>query len=93
VNPHTQEARIKVRDGAVLWRELDGETVLLALESSMYLTLNETGTVLWPLMVEGTTSSEMVERLVAGFDVDPRRAAADATAFVDACRAQSLLEA
>ena len=89
-DPRTGEL-IKVREGAAVWRRIDDETVLLALDSSTYIGVNHTGTELWPAMVEGTTRDELVERLVARFDVDAQRAAADVDAFVDACRAHSLL--
>lgn len=83
---------IKVREGAAVWRELDGETVLLHLESSLYLGLNKTGTVLWPAMVAGTTRDELVARLVDAYGVEEEHAARDVDAFLDACRQQGLLE-
>lgn len=92
MNGQRQRERIRVREDAVLWRELDGETVLLALESSLYLTLNATGTVLWPLLVRGATTVELVDALVARFDVTRDRAQTDTAAFIATCRAQRLLE-
>ena len=85
------QEQIRVREGAAVWREVDGETVLLALDSSMYLGVNRTGTALWPLMVEGTTRGELVDRLASRYDIDARRAAMDVDAFVAACRDQRLL--
>jgi hypothetical protein len=67
--------------------------VLLALDSSTYLGLNHTGTVVWPLMLDGTTRDEMVDRLVSRFGIDVERAAADVDAFVDACDEHGLLVA
>ena len=87
----TADERVKVRDGAAVWREIEGETVLLALDSSMYLGLNRTGTALWPMMVEGTTHGAMIQHLVATFDVDAKCAASDVAAFVASCRERHLL--
>jgi Coenzyme PQQ synthesis protein D (PqqD) len=89
----TPAGTIKVREGAAVWRQIEDETVLLALDSSTYLGLNHTGTVVWPLMVDGTTRDEMVNRLVSRFGVNAARAAADIDAFVDACHEQGLLVA
>lgn len=83
---------IKVRDGAAVWREIDGETILLALKASVYLGLNHTGTMLWEAMVHGTTSDDLTDLLVAQFAIDRRDAASDVAAFVDGCRAHGLLE-
>lgn len=84
---------IKVRESAAVWRQIDDETVLLALDSSTYMGVNHTGTQLWPAMVEGATRAELVGRLVSRFDVDEQRAAEDVEAFVQACRDLGLLEA
>jgi hypothetical protein len=83
--------RIKVRDGAAVWRQVEDETVLLALDSSTYIGLNRTGTQLWPLMIEGTTRRELVDLLMSHFDVDAAQATADVEAFVDACDEHGLL--
>ena len=87
----TDTERVQVRDGAAVWREIDGEVVLLALDSSTYLGLNTTGAVLWPVMLEGTTRTEMVDVLTSQFDVTPQQAAADVDAFVAACHERKLL--
>jgi hypothetical protein len=83
--------KIKVRDGAAVWRQVEDETVLLALDSSTYIGLNRTGTQLWPLMIEGTTRRELVDLLMSHFDVDLAQATADVEAFVDACDEHGLL--
>lgn len=82
---------IKIRDGAAVWREVDGEIVLLALDSSEYIGLNKTATALWPAMTQGATRGELVSLLAASFDVDRDRAASDVDSFVDTCRAHRLL--
>ena len=85
------DAQVKVREGAAVWREIDGETVLLALDSSLYLGLNATGTTLWPAMVDGATHATLVDLLVQKYDIDRSRAHSDVIAFVEACRDHELL--
>lgn len=87
----TADQRVKVRAGAAVWREIEGETVLLALDSSMYSGLNSTATELWPMMVEGTTCQAMAEHLQSRFGIDARRAVADVAALVASCRERDLL--
>jgi hypothetical protein len=84
--------RIKVREGSAVWRQIGGETVLLDLDSSMYLGINDAGSTLWPVMVRGTDRSELIELLRSTYDIDDARAAADVDAFVTACREHDLLE-
>lgn len=77
---------------AAVWRRIEGETVLLDLESSLYLGINDTGSVLWPVMVRGTDRGELVDLLVSTDGVEESRAATDVDAFVEACRSRRLLE-
>jgi hypothetical protein len=83
---------VKVRGGSAVWRELDGETIVLDLEKSSYLALNDTGTLLWPAMVEGTSTDHLVDLLVERFGIPRSQAATDVAAFVARCRAHALLE-
>lgn len=86
-------ARVRLRDDAVVWREIDGETVVLDLGSSRYLSVNGAGTVLWPALVRGTTPTALADLLVASFGIDEEQARVDVAAFLDVCRARDLLEA
>lgn len=81
----------RVREGAAVWRQIDDETVVLAMDSSMYLALNATATQLWPLLVDGATRADLVAHLRAVFDVDEATAAADVDAFLDTCDRHRLL--
>jgi hypothetical protein len=86
------EGRVhRVRQGAAIWREIDGETVVLAMDSSMYLALNRTATQLWPMLVDGATRDELKAEVQAAFDVDDDRAATDVDAFLSQCDRHRLL--
>ena len=78
--------------GQTLIRELDGESVLLDLDSGMYYGLNQVATVVWSRMV--AASEVAVDRLVADvveeFAVEPDVARREVEAFVEALRASRL---
>lgn len=82
---------VRVRPGAAVWREIDGETVLLALDASEYLGLNRSATALWPAMVDGATTQALTAVLCGAYDVTPEVAEADVDAFVATCAARGLL--
>lgn len=63
---------------------LSGETVMLDPEGDRYLRLNATGGMLWEMLVEPRTVHELGEHLAARTGIEPRRAAADASAFAKA---------
>ncbi len=85
------EPRLKLRAGAV-WQEVDGETVVLDVQESTYLGVNESGSVLWSALTEGATRAELVARLRATYPLSAERAGADVDAFLDSCRDRGVLE-
>lgn len=82
---------MRLRSDGVTWQEIDGELVILDLQRSVYLTTNQTGTVLVGLLQEDASQSELVAGLRDEFDVDQAQAAADVAAFLDVLREKQLL--
>ncbi len=75
------------------WREMDGEGVVLDLETSVYFGLNRTAGALWPRLIEGATHGELTEVLLSTAPVPPTRAQAEReiSQFLDALDSQKLL--
>lgn len=82
---------VRLRSG-VEWQDIDGEVVALDLETSAYLAVNDTGALLWPLVVAGTTEAGLVEVLIDRYQIDEAQARADVGAFVAHLRSFSLLD-
>lgn len=57
-----------IRSEQVTWKALEGESVLLNLETGVYFTLNETGTVAWELFDGAIPLAAIGEALCARFD-------------------------
>lgn len=85
------DATLRLREQGLNWREIDGEVVVLDTERSHYLNLNETGAVLWLMLVEGASKPQLVEKLIDTFDVDQLTAQNDVEAFVTSCRENGVL--
>jgi hypothetical protein len=81
----------RLRDAELEWREVEGEIVALDLRESTYLSVNRTGTVLWPRLAAGATRDELIASLTASFDVDEESAGRDLDAFLGALRERGLL--
>ena len=58
---------------------------------STYLSANESGAVLWSLLVDGATRAELATALQDRYGIDRDRAEADADAFVAALASRGLL--
>jgi Coenzyme PQQ synthesis protein D (PqqD) len=83
---------VKLRDDRVRWRELDKEIVAVDIDSSIYLSTNGSGALLWLELARGTTRDALIERLAQGYLIDTNRAANDVDAFLGDLRSQGLLE-
>jgi hypothetical protein len=86
------DKRIKVREGAVAWQEVDGEAILLDLANSTYLGLNGSATILWPEIAKGTDRDALVALLRERYGITEEKAAADVDEFLATCTERNLLE-
>lgn len=66
----------------LLTHQLDGQAVLLDLASGKYLGLNETGAIVWALLLQGTEPSEVANRLARTFSVELEAAQSDVDRFI-----------
>ena len=61
---------------------LEGETVLLDVNSGHYFGLNEVGSRIIDLVAEPTTADAVVQTMAAEYDVDEERLASDVASFI-----------
>lgn len=82
---------MKLRTDGVTWQEIDGELVILDMQTSAYLTTNVAGAVLAKLLVQDREQQELSDALIAEFGIDRDTADRDAAVFVDQLREKGLL--
>ncbi|MFC1638852.1 PqqD family protein [Patescibacteria group bacterium] len=83
----------KTNDAKVISEVLDGETILINLETGNYYSMNDTGSTVWKLLQVGSGVDGMKAALVAGYEVDDSAAAKDLQAFLDTLQADELIVA
>jgi hypothetical protein len=76
----------------VLIRALQGELVLLNLDTESYFGLDEVGTRMWAVLTEAPTLGEAFTSLMSEFDVDPRELEEDLVDFVESLTGAGLVE-
>lgn len=76
---------------SVLSRELEGETVILNLDTGIYFGLNQMGTAMWTLVRDRGSVREAYGALLSEYDVAPSALEADLLGFVDAMLAKGLV--
>jgi len=75
----------------VLFRELNGEGILLSLETGKYFGLNEVGTRIWQLLPEQASLQRLCDVLATEFDADAPTIEAEVVRLVDDLRVHGLV--
>jgi Coenzyme PQQ synthesis protein D (PqqD) len=83
---------MRLRQTDVSARAMQGETILLDLKSSRYLSVTGTGTRIVELLKEEHTLDGLVAVIADEYEVDPTTVRADTRRFVDRLAAAGLLE-
>jgi hypothetical protein len=82
---------MKLRTDGLSWREIDGDTVILDLQSSTYFRANRTGTVLLQALTEECSRERLVERLTTTYDLEPEQAGRDVDTFLSTLADRGML--
>ncbi len=76
----------------LMMADLEGEAVLLDMESGRYFGLNEVGTSVWVLIKEAKPVSEIIAALKSEYDIDAARLERDILAFLEAMKSRQLVQ-
>ncbi len=66
-----------VRNPSVLWRELDGEAILLDPQAGCSYNLNPVGTLIWKLLDGQHENTAIVAAICEAYEVEPEQAERD----------------
>ena len=83
---------VKLNSERVRWRVSHEEVVVLDLARSEYMAVNKTGSVLWPLLIAGTTRAQLCQTLIGTFGVNAQRAENDVAAFLGIFSERGMLD-
>ncbi len=73
---------IPAKTPTTAWRVIEGEAVILAVDTKVMRGLNAVGSRVWELVDGRRGVDEIVATIVAEFAVEPERARADVAAFL-----------
>lgn len=76
----------------VFWRHVEGETIILNIESGLYYTVDGVGSLAWSMIVEGRPDDQILERILSTYDVSPESAARDLKRWVESLKKEKLIE-
>jgi hypothetical protein len=75
----------------VVFRDLEGEAVILDLASGTYFGLNEVGTRIWRLVDEGRDASQIVDIMASEYQADRATIVRDVERLLDDLRTRRLI--
>lgn len=75
----------------VIFRELQGEAVVLNLENERYYGLDDIGTRIWSLFAQSTNINDVFQTLLGEYDVDPQTLRQDITVLIEQLVEQDLV--
>jgi len=83
--------RVSIPD-SVMFRELEGESVILDLDSESYFGLDQVGTRMWQLVTEADSIQTAFDNLQEEYEVETDRLRADLTELLEVLLARGLIE-
>jgi len=75
----------------IVSRRLDDQTVLVNLRTNRIFELNRTGARMWELIGEGSSESQVVERLLAEFEVPQEQLEREVRTLLDSLLDEGLI--
>ncbi|MDB6130441.1 MAG: hypothetical protein JWM04_1548 [Verrucomicrobiales bacterium] len=81
-----------VADKDQLSTELNGQSVIMNVDTGTYYSLNPVGSVIWRVIQEPATLRQVSDQVIAEFDVDAVRAQADVIKLVQDLVASKLAQ-
>ena len=81
----------------LLKREIGGESLLIPVGKTVYdanglFLLTEVGAFIWDILPEVETEEEILERILAEYEIDENTARADIRGFMDKLREMDIVE-
>ena len=90
MTPVTLDASLQIPD-EVIFRELDGEAVVLNLDTGIYFGLDAVGTRIWRLLEEHKSLRPVLDTMAAEYEATPDRLLRDLLAFAERLNGKGLI--
>ena len=81
-----------VRNPDPLSADVDGEVVVLSVDSGKYYNMNEVGSLIWALVERPISVGDLIERLVVEFEVERDTCLEEVQAFLRELHADGLVQ-
>jgi hypothetical protein len=84
--------KVEILDQDVVWRDLEGEVVILNLATATYFGLEGVGNDIWRYLAEHRSTDNLVETLCGAYDVAPNELQRDLDRFIGELSEKGLIK-
>ena len=81
------------RSSDILSAGVDDDLVMMSIQAGNYYNIGGAGTLIWGLLAEPRSMNELIDGVVADYDVERERCASDVGAFVEELLKLKMVEA
>lgn len=85
-------SRLRLRREGLAWHDVGGEVVLLDIDSSFYFVAKGSSSLLVSSLAEGASEEDLVELMLAHYEVDAETARTDIADFLRQLDDRNMLE-
>lgn len=90
--PTFSDHTLIIRSQALVSSELEGEIILLNIESGLYYSLDGVGAYIWQLLQSPRTVAEIEQAILSRYNVEPDRCRRDMLALFQELEGEGLIE-
>lgn len=80
------------RNADILAASVDDDLVMMSIQAGNYYNIGGVGTLVWELLAQPRSLDDLIDGVVADYDVERERCAADVGAFVEKLVSLNLIE-
>lgn len=70
------------RSNDFVFNEIDGEMVMMNIETGKYVSLNQTGKTIWHILEQNKTITQIIEEILAQYDVSQAQCTQEVSHFI-----------
>jgi hypothetical protein len=85
------EKKYSINSDRVVWRDIEGEAVILNLDTGYYYNLNAIGSLIWRLLDEKKDISKIIETISKDYNISVNRAKKDLDSLISDLKKEKLL--
>ncbi len=86
-----KDEKYQVENPDVIYRIIDGETVILNLAKGYYYNLRKTGSKIWEAIDNGLSRDQLLNQLFSRYDVDREEIIKSVTKFIEELKLEGLI--